>query len=47
MARQQTRVPQQHLERMVAEVLDEVQITPRLLDCVTPAIQRVLGDQLV
>jgi len=38
MARTLSRVPQENLEQLVNEVMDEVQTTPRLLDCITTAV---------
>ena len=47
MAQQLTKVPQEHLARMVTEVMDQVRITPRLFDPVTATVTRVLNDELV
>ena len=42
-----SKVPQENLEQLVNEVMDEVQTTPKLLDCITSAIKRVLNNELV
>ena len=47
MAQQLTKVPPEHLARMVTEVMDQVRITPRLFDPVTATVRRVLNDELV
>ena len=47
MARTMSKVPQENLEQLVNKVMDEVQTTPKLLDCITSAIKRVLNNELV
>ena len=47
MGRQFDKFPQDNIETLVGEVLDEIQITPRLLDSTTAAVTRVLGGKIV
>ena len=47
MARQFDKFPDSNIERLVTQVMDEVKTTPRLLNSITAAVERVLNDELV
>ena len=47
MSRTMSKVPQENIELLVNEVMDKVKTTPKLLDCITSSIKRVLNNELV